>query len=150
MDSHRRSRTTASPGVRVEVRSSRKQVLGPAHDERGQAMVEFALAIPVVLTLLLAVVVFGVAFNNDLQLTFATSNATQQLSILRGQTTDPCKDTSKVLFAAAPTLNQSKIKFTIVLNGTTVAGPNAATPTCSGSQTNLVQSANAQVTATYP
>ena len=95
-------------------------------------MVEFALAIPVVLTLLLAVVVFGVAFNNDLQLTFATSNATQQLSILRGQTTDPCKDTSKVLFAAAPTLNQSKIKFTIVLNGTTVAGPNAATPTCSG------------------
>jgi Flp pilus assembly protein TadG len=147
MESPRKRLTAALPQVRA--RSTGRQARGRIPDQRGQAAVEFALVVPVLLTLVIAVAVFGIAFNNDLALTFATSNAAQLLSISRGQTTDPCKTTSQAVFLAAPNLTQSNIKFTIVLNGTAVA-TNSATPTCSGTQSNLVQSANAQVTASYP
>jgi len=115
----------------------------------GQAAVEFAIAVPLMLTILLAVVVMGIAFNNYLALTFATDTGTQVLSISRGQTTDPCATTSAAVYGAAPQLTQSNLKFTIVLNSTTVAN-NVVSPSCSGSQQDLVQESNAQVTVTYP
>jgi Flp pilus assembly protein TadG len=137
--------------------SSLKQALGegkarfcrPRVTERGQALVEFAFVAPLLLTLLSALAVFGIAFENDLQLTYATDNAAQLLSISRGQTTDPCKTLSQAFYSAAPYLTQGNIDFTIVLGSTTVAR-NAANPTCSGDQTYMVQSQNAAVTATYP
>jgi Flp pilus assembly protein TadG len=121
----------------------------PRSRERGQALVEFAFVAPLLLTLLSALAVFGIAFENDLQLTYATDNAAQLLSISRGQTTDPCKTLSQAFYSAAPYLTQGSIDFTIVLGSTTVAS-NAANPTCSGDQTYMVQSQNAAVTATYP
>ena len=114
-------------------------------DEHGQAMVEFALALPLLLTLLVGSVEFGVAFNNDLQLTYATDAAAQLLSISRGQTTDPCQTTSQAVYSAAPYLNQSNLNFTIVLGGHSFTAPS-----CSGGQQYLVESQSAQVKVTYP
>jgi Flp pilus assembly protein TadG len=129
----------------------------PSGDERGcyrtgtkgQAAVEFALALPLLLMILTATLIIGVALYNDLQLTFATTTGGQLLSISRGQTTDPCKTTSQAVYQAAPYLNPSNLKFTIVLGGTTVTS-NSANPSCSGSQQYLVENQSAQVTATYP
>jgi Flp pilus assembly protein TadG len=149
MDMHRGSRTAASPGVRVETRSSGKQARGRACDEQGQAAVEFAIVMPLLLTILLGVVLFGIAINDDVALTFATDTGAQLLSISRGQTTDPCQTASQAVYSAAPQLNQTNLKFTIVLDGTSVT-TNATQPSCSGSQQYLVQSHAAQVTATYP
>jgi len=147
MDMHGGSRTAASPGVRVETRSSGKR--GRARDEQGQAAVEFAIVLPLMLTIILGVVLFGIAINDDVALTFATDTGAQLLSISRGQTTDPCQTASQAAYSAAPQLNQANLAFTIVLNGTTVT-TNSTQPSCSGSQQYLVQSQTAQVTATYP
>lgn len=116
---------------------------------RGQSAVEFAIALPVLLIVLTGIVALGTTFNQVLQLTYATNNAAQLLSISRGQTTDPCQTTSQAAYAAAPSLSPSRIKFTISLGGTVVAS-GAAQPSCNGSESNLVQSNAAQVTATYP
>ena len=112
-------------------------------------MVEFAIVAPIMLTLIVAMAVFGVAFDHYVALTFAASNAAQQLAISRGQTSDPCKTTSAAAFQSAPQLNSANIKFSILLGSHTSAS-GQANPSCSGDQQYLVQSNNAQVTATYP
>ena len=117
--------------------------------ERGQAVVEFAITLPLLLTILTAIVALGVVFDQELQLTYGTNAAAQVLSISRGETTDPCHTTSQAVYSASPALSQSLLKFTIVLGGHSVAA-NASNPTCSGSQSYLVQSQTAMVTATYP
>jgi len=53
--------------------------------ERGQSMVEFAFGVPVLLLALIGVVMMGVAFNNQIALTFAAGIGAQQLSISRGK-----------------------------------------------------------------
>ncbi len=142
MDMHRGSRTAAAPGVRVEARSSAKQARGRARDERGQASLEFALALPLLLTLLIAMVVFGIAFNNELTLTFATDAGAQLLSISRGAS-DPCGVASQAIYSAAPYLKPASLKFTIVLSGTSYTSAS-----CSGAP--LVATQTAKVTTTYP
>jgi Flp pilus assembly protein TadG len=124
-------------------------MLAHARDERGQALLEFALVLPLLLALLLGIVMFGIVFNQYLTLTNATTIGAQLLSVSRGQTTDPCQTTSQAVYAAAPSLNQADLKFTIVLNGTSVAN-NVAVPSCGAGGQYLVASTNAQVTVTYP
>lgn len=128
---------------RKAVRQDANKLMTVAASASGQAMAELALVLPVLLTVLIASVMFGVAFNNDLQLTFATNAAAQLLSISRGQTTDPCQTTSQAVYSAAPYLNQSNLTFTIVLGGTSFKGTSCTSAT-------LVESETAQVTSTYP
>jgi len=134
---------------RAETKSGSGGRHGLAVWGRGQSAVEFAIVAPILLTLLVAISVFGIAFNNYLALTFATNTAAQTLSISRGQTTDPCQTTSKAAYSAAPQLTQSSLKFSIVLGSNSVAS-SSANPTCSGSQQYLVQAQTAKVTVTYP
>ena len=153
VDMHMGSRTAASPGVRVEARSGAKQALARARDEQGQALVEFALILSLLLALLLGIIVLGVAFNNYLTLTNAVNMGAQALSISRGETTDPCMTTSQAVYAAAPNFTQANLQFTIVLwtssTTSTTVGP-VANPTCSGDQTLLTAGQQAAVTVTYP
>jgi Flp pilus assembly protein TadG len=113
--------------------------------KRGQSTVEFAIGLPLLLTLLIGSVEFGVAFNKDLELTYATDSAAQLLSISRGQTTDPCQTTSQAVYSAAPYLSQSSLAFTIVLDGHSYTSAS-----CSGGQQYLLQSQSAEVTVSYP
>ena len=132
----------------IKLRSSGKQA-SRTRDEQGQTMVEFAIAVPLLLALLTGSVMLGAAFNKQLELTYAINAGGQLLSISRGQTTDPCQTASQAAYSAAPQLNPSTLKFTIVLNGTSVT-TNSSQPSCSGAQQYLVESQTAQVTATYP
>jgi len=112
-------------------------------DEDGTALIEFALTAPVLLLLVTAIVSFGIALNNYLQLTNATNASAQALSISRGQTSDPCATTVSAFESAAPRLTQKSLNFSIALNGSTVGGTSCPTAT-------LVESEPAQVTVTYP
>ena len=133
------NRIAAPARVCIEARFTAKR------GRQGQAIVEFALAAPVLLTLVLGMMVFGIALNNYVALTFAANAAAQQLSISRGQTTDPCNTTSQAVYSAAPQLQKANLTFSIVLNGKSDGGAS-----CPGKQTDLVQSQPAVVTVTYP
>ena len=141
-------RAAASGPGHTETRLSSERYHRRAR-ERGQSAVEFALIAPVALMVLTAIMVLGLVFDQYVALTFATDAGTQLLSISRGQTTDPCQTASQAVYAAAPQLTRANLKFTIVLGGTTVAS-NQTQPTCSGTQSNLVEAQNAQLTASYP
>ena len=54
-------------------------------------MVEMALALPILLLVVTGILTFGLAFNNYLLLTEATSVGARTLAISRGATTDPAR-----------------------------------------------------------
>ena len=112
---------------------------------RGQAVVETAFVMPILLTVLFGIIVFGIAFNQYLELTGATSSGAEVLSISRGETTDPCNTAVEAVYGAAPNLTQSSMSFSFVLNTTSYSGTS-----CSGAQSNLVAGQNVAVTVTYP
>jgi Flp pilus assembly protein TadG len=145
MKMHRLSWTLISPGVA----SLGKARL--ARDERGQAMVEFAMTVPIMLLLLAAILVLGVVFNNYLALTNATTAGAQQLSISRGQTSDPCATTSQTIQAAAPNLTGGLTYSIAFGSGNPVTYGSAFTGTsCTSATADLVSGDTAKVTVTYP
>jgi Flp pilus assembly protein TadG len=117
----------------------------------GQSMLEFALCLPPLLLIVTGIFTFGIALNNYLILTNATSVATRQLSISRLQTTDPCALTSAAVIAAAPTLKSANLTFAYVLNGTHYSGTSCSSgSTTTGAAANLLQGKSVQVTVSYP
>lgn len=102
--------------------------------QRGQAAVEFALLAPVVVVLLLAVIEFGVAFNNYLTVTDAARAAARQAIVARvsGLTV---ADIQQAARNAASDLTPANL-------GVTVADPTDPTFIKSGS--------TLTVTVTYP
>jgi Flp pilus assembly protein TadG len=113
--------------------------------DEGNAIVEFALILPVLMTLLTGILSFGSAMMNYQELTNATAVGAQALVINRSSTTDPCQTVFNAMVADAPTLVPSKINLTVTMGGTAV---NAQS--CSGDQSNLVQGGSVTVTALYP
>lgn len=114
-------------------------------NRRGQAMVEFAIVVPVMLMLVTGIVSFGIVVQNSLALTNAVNTGAQLLSASRGQTTDPCATASEAVEAAAPNLKASSLSFTFVINGSTYTSTS-----CSSGASGMVQGASAEVKATFP
>ena len=142
---------TASPEVRFETRVKRNRARARFRGEEGQSLVEFALVLPILLIIVWGVVVFGIAINQYLTLTFATDNSVQLLAISRGQTTDPCNLTATTFYGAAPGLTQANLTFTIVLDGTNVGGKTCSSgSTTTGAAADLVAGTPASVTVSYP
>jgi Flp pilus assembly protein TadG len=102
--------------------------------ERGQAAVEFALIVPVLLLLLLSILQGGVAFHNYLAVTDAARAAERQAIVARisGVT---AADVAQAAWDAAPDLDKPSLK-------TTLSDPTDPTFATSGSQLT--------VTVTYP
>src|SRR5580698_6457172 len=59
-------------------------------DERGAAVIEMAVTLPIFLLLVTGIATFGLAFANYLSLTDAVYIAGQQLAVSRAQTSNPC------------------------------------------------------------
>jgi Flp pilus assembly protein TadG len=115
-------------------------------EEDGNAVVELALTLPILVAILVAIFEFGVAFNNQLQLTQAVGAGAQYLQLIRSTTTDPCNDTITTIENSAPTLLPSSITLTLTMNGDSpVTGS-----TCPGKQSELAQGAPVTVYAKYP
>jgi Flp pilus assembly protein TadG len=130
-------------------------------DDRGQALVEFALVLPVLMLILLGIVKGGVVFNNYLQLTDATRSGARELAIERGQGS-PCFDAAQTLLTSIGSgLNQSQITMTMTEDtapGITYTWANGMGSNNSGSNPNsvsdcgfnLVAGSAVQLTAQYP
>jgi Flp pilus assembly protein TadG len=137
----RKDRTAGEP------RRSRGRILGFCFGrEDGNSLIEFTLTLPVLMAVLTAIFEFGLAFNNQLQLTQAVGAGAQYLQQIRSTTTDPCKDTITTIEGSAPTLRPSSITLTLTMNGNApVTGG-----TCSGDQSELAQGEPVTVYASYP
>jgi Flp pilus assembly protein TadG len=120
-------------------------------EQDGQAMVEIALVLPVLLLVITGILTFGLAFNNYLLLTEATSVGARTLAISRGETTNPCATAASAVYAAAPMLVPADLTFTFVLNGTTYKGASCSSgSSTTGAAGNLKQGSYARVTVNYP
>ena len=143
------NRITAPP----RIRSSGKRARGRLRTGRegGQSLVEFALCLPLLLLVVTGIFTFSFALNNYLTLTNAVGIGGQLLAVSRGQTTDPCNTAASAIYGASPLLSQTAFTFSFVLNGNSYSGASCSSgSTTTGAAGNLVQGANAQVTATYP
>jgi Flp pilus assembly protein TadG len=81
-------------------------------DEKGQAMTEFAVVLPVVALVLFAIVQFGIAFNNYLTLTDAVRRGARTAAVSR-QGGAPASATVAAVNTAASDLTQSKLNVTV-------------------------------------
>ena len=76
--------------------------------ERGQSLVEFALALPILVLLLFAVIQFGIAFNNYVTLTDATRAGARKAAVGR-QLSDPVGACVTAIRNSATDLRQSDL-----------------------------------------
>jgi hypothetical protein len=117
----------------------------------GGSLVEFALVAPLLLLLTTGIMSFGIALNNYLTLTNATSIGARFLAIDRGMNLDPCASSVATVKATTPGLNTANLTFTFVINGTTYPGVSCnSTSLTTGAAGNMVQGTSAQITVTYP
>lgn len=87
----------------------------PRH-EHGQALVEFAMVIPLLALIVLGVVKFSALYTNYTQLIDTARSSARQFAIERGQA-DPCGDTVARLTAGAGSLTTSNISAQITVEG---------------------------------
>lgn len=111
--------------------------------DRGSALLETAIVMPVILLMMTGIFTFSVALYQKEALGHGVSTASRYMATRAG-VTDPCADTASVLYAAAPALSPSRITLSFVFDGVAYSGA-----TCSGT-THLVSGKTAQITATYP
>jgi len=80
--------------------------------EAGQALVEFALVLPLLVLILFAVIQFGVAFNNHLALTDAVRIGARKAAVSRS-TADPAGEAERAVRSAAANLDQGELAVAI-------------------------------------
>jgi len=129
-------------------------------DERGSALVEMALALPITLMVLTGIFSFSVVLYQKLQLSSAVDRGGTVLSLERGDS-DPCLTAANAIYAAAPGLKKTSLKITFTLGGTNTGGTisggtnygtNVTTCTAAGASGGAALQAGwpAQIYATYP
>jgi Flp pilus assembly protein TadG len=120
-----------------------------ARGESGQAAVELALCLPVLLLVVTGITTFGIAMNNYIELTEATGTGARQFAIARGMAGDQCALAAAAIAAAAPTLantgSVTGIGYSFTVGGQTYK---AASPSCPNAS--LVQGQTVVVSTTYP
>ena len=103
----------------------------------GQAMVEFALVLPLLLLLIMGIIQFGILFNNYVTLTDAVRAGARQAAVSRGLP-DPVGAATNRVKSSAAGLKDTDIVVTV-----TPYDPSDGTA-------NWVQGGDVTVKATYP
>jgi Flp pilus assembly protein TadG len=108
--------------VKVHRAADTRGMDGRTERERGQALVEFALVLPLFLLLLLGIVQFGSVFRDYIALTDATRVGARQAAVARSllPEADRIPDVEARVRKAAVNLDQSQI--TIEVDPRTIAG----------------------------
>ena len=83
-------------------------------NERGQAMVEFAVIVPILLVLLLGIMQLGVVYNNWVTLTDAARAGARKGAVCRsGCSPDAATATTNAVKNSAANLNQSNLSVSV-------------------------------------
>jgi Flp pilus assembly protein TadG len=120
----------------------------------GAALVEFAVVVPLMLTVITGMFSVVIALVNYQQLGYATSNAAEQLVTARGMLTDPCATVESTVVATMPSFTASKFTYTVKItnsSGTaTTFGPTTGSSfSCTAGAADLAQLEPATVTVSY-
>lgn len=83
--------------------------------EEGGSLVEFAIVLPLMMTVLTGAASFTMALYSFQQLGNATSTAAQQLGAEQGLITDPCATTVTTVTSALPNWTASKLTYTVTI-----------------------------------
>jgi Flp pilus assembly protein TadG len=121
-----------------------------ANNEEGQALIEFALVLPILMMILTGVFTFGITLNNYLALTNAVGIGGELLSVSRGQTADPCATVVTAIQSAAPRLNWATTPAPTYSIKLTPQGGAATSYGASCSSATLSTLETARITVTYP
>lgn len=130
-----------------------KRVRACLHEgEDGNTIVEMALMLPVLMTVMLGIFVLGIIFNNYTSLTQAVGSSAEYLQSLNTEPagTDVCALTWTFMEGVAPTLTPSNLNVTITLNGVVTTGNGTTPPSCSTGTNNMANGVTVTVAATYP
>ncbi len=135
------------PGSTPSNRTRIQQLLHSG--DRGSALVEMAIALPLMMLIMTGIFSFSNALYQKLSLAEGVSVGGRVLAVDRGDT-DPCKTATAAIEAAAPSVNNSNLSITYTLNG---IGQGSGTVTCPGASgaanPNMVSGKNAQIQASY-
>jgi Flp pilus assembly protein TadG len=104
-------------GLRRQVRfvsRAVKRAMG-LRSEEGGALLEFAVTLPLLMTVLTGAASFSLAFYNLQQLQNAVSNAAQLVAAEQGLITDPCATAVTSVTGALPGWTASKLTYTLVI-----------------------------------
>jgi Flp pilus assembly protein TadG len=80
--------------------------------QKGQSLTEFALALPILVLLLFAVIQFGITFNNYVTLTDATRAGARKAAVGR-QLSNPQSVVIQAVKSSATDLDQKKLGVTV-------------------------------------
>jgi len=116
----------------VRVGTFSRSELAPARGDQGSTLVEFAVVISLLMIILMGIISFGIAFNNQVTLTNAVNNAAQVLMAGSGVITDPCQSANTALAQAAANLNNINTYGSYPLAFSISAYTNATTPNTVG------------------
>ena len=121
-------------------------------EEEGQAVIELAFCLPLLLLVVTGILSFGLTFNSYIQLTEATSVGARLLAVSRNQTLDPCAYAAAAVFKAAPLLNQTSLRFFFVINGDSYSGSSCPSSSYTTGAAGSMQQpqGSAQLRVTYP
>jgi Flp pilus assembly protein TadG len=121
----------------------------------GQALVETALILPIVLTIVFGILVFGIFTMQIISLGQGVNNAGSVLSVSAGQTTDPCSLAATSVQQAAPLLSSGSLSYSVTMTPSGGSAQTYSGSSCSGSSTTtgppgyLLSGGTVQVTASY-
>jgi Flp pilus assembly protein TadG len=122
--------------------------------DQGHAVLEFAFVLPMMMAVVTGLFSFGIALNNQIELTQAVGNGGQYLQQIQSITADPCQDVATTVERNATNLNAADLTLTLTMSdssgNSTVESGTASTFTCAGAQSNLVTGGTATVMGTYP
>ena len=121
----------------------------------GQALVETALILPIVLAIVFGILVFGIFTMQIISLGQGVNNAGSVLSVSAGQTTDPCSLAATSVQQAAPLLSTGSLSYSVTMTPSGGSAQTYSGSSCSSSSTTtgapgyLVSGGTVQVTASY-
>lgn len=107
-----------------------KRVFG-RRGEEGAALLEFAITLPLLMTVLTGTASFSLALYFLQQIGNATSTAAQLLGAEQGLTSDPCKTVVTSVTNSLPSLTAAKLTYTVSI--TDSSGTPHTTPATTGS-----------------
>jgi hypothetical protein len=95
--------------------------------ERGAALVEFAMIVPLFAIITFGMCSIGFLFNQYLELTEAVNVGGQQLALARGNYGDPCQSVAGFVVQASPALSVANMTFSYNINGSAYTFAKGAT-----------------------